>query len=154
MKKSNVFVLLTIILFNVFIINEKNVSYAAEPEVIWLKKAYGSYYLTPEGLIEVGLNGRNGYINKEGKEIIPLKYDSGYSFKGGQDIAKLGDKYGYIDKTGKVVIPLKYDQLSYLEKGLSIVSLGGKMGLLKNPLVEENLKVEIAEEITNVVPTA
>jgi hypothetical protein len=53
----------------------------------------------------VGLNGKHGFIDKTGEEIIPLKYDSDYSsFSEGLAGVELNKKYGFIDKTGKVVI--------------------------------------------------
>ena len=36
-----------------------------------------------EGLAAVCLNGKWGFIDKTGKEVIPLKYDFAYGFFGG-----------------------------------------------------------------------
>ncbi len=66
-----------------------------------------------------------GYIDKNGKEIIPLIYDQADDFL--ENVARVGIKskygdYGFINKDGNVVLPLKYDVLSKLSDGISISS--------------------------------
>lgn len=125
-------------------------------EIIPLKYDYAGDF--SEGLVNVTIedNGvyKSGYIDKTGKVVISFKYDSGSNFRDGLAEVNLDDKYGYIDKSGKEVVPIKYDQTYYLEKGLYMVSVANKMGLLKSPLVEENLKVEIVDKTINAVPAA
>jgi hypothetical protein len=88
-----------------------------------------------EGLAWVMDGGdRVGYIDKQGKIVIPLQYSysrsrkilgvgyehSGSDFNGG--LAKVcSGGCGYIDRTGKVVIPLKFDK-SYVEKTGTVIS--------------------------------
>lgn len=48
-------------------------------------------------------NGKWGYIEKTGKEIIPLKYSYAYSFKNGVAKVELNDKTIYISKSGNVL---------------------------------------------------
>ncbi|WGU68021.1 WG repeat-containing protein [Capnocytophaga canimorsus] len=53
---------------------------------------------------------KKGFINKRGKEIIPLVYDNiSGNFLGG--IAKVGinGKQGYINTKGEEIIPIQYD---------------------------------------------
>jgi len=47
------------------------------------------------------LNGKYGYVDKTGKEVIPLKYDYADSFREGLARAKLNGKWGYIDRWGR-----------------------------------------------------
>lgn len=58
-----------------------------------------------------------GFIDKTGKEVIPLQFDEAYSFQDGlATVLKYQgwqygvtlNKIGYIDTTGKMVIPYKY----------------------------------------------
>ena len=49
-----------------------------------------------------------GFINKEGKEVIPFKYDDASDFSEGLARVLLNHKEGFINKEGKVVIPFKY----------------------------------------------
>ena len=81
-----------------------------------------------EDLARVKSNDKYGYIDKTGKEVIPLKYDDADSFQEGLAQVKLNGKCGYIDKTGKEVIPLKYDVVDYFREGLARVKLNGKYG--------------------------
>jgi serine/threonine protein kinase len=60
----------------------------------------GSFY---EGLARVELNGKWGFIDKTGKEVIPLKYDWAGAFSEGLAAVELNGKTYYIDKTGKYV---------------------------------------------------
>ncbi len=79
-----------------------------------------------ERITPVELNGKYGYVNKTGKEVIPFKYDYAYSFSEGLAAVKLNGKWRYIDKTGKEVIPLKYDNADSFSEGLAVVKLNGK----------------------------
>lgn len=68
-----------------------------------------------EGLAAVRRDGLWGYIDRMGKEVIPIKltYDSVRRFRGGLACVSLNRKYGFIDKSGREVIPLKYDFNTY-----------------------------------------
>lgn len=56
-----------------------------------------------------GKNGKYGYIDNSGKNIIRPKYDEAAYFNDGLAKVKLNGKYGFINKTGIEVIPLKYE---------------------------------------------
>ena len=58
-----------------------------------------------EGLVSVEQNGKVGFIDKAGKQIIPPRYDGAQPFSEGLAAVRIKGKYGYIDKTGKMVIP-------------------------------------------------
>ena len=64
-----------------------------------------------------------GYINKEGKEVIPCKYKNASVFHEG--LAAVQDPhshlYGYINKEGKEVIPCKYKYADNFKEGLARV---------------------------------
>lgn len=116
-----------------------------------------SYYFT-EGLAWVGNDTtppdtdpdtilyrayKYGFVDKTGKEVIPLIYDivdfgGGGAFRGG--MAAVGEysawrggiiggpeyKYGYIDKTGKLIVPYIYDSASGFSEGFAIVGNGSR----------------------------
>jgi len=55
-----------------------------------------------------------GLINKEGQEIVPLKY-SFISFCYPYDdflIIRLKDKWGYLDNDNKELVPIIYDEVN------------------------------------------
>jgi hypothetical protein len=59
--------------------------------------------------------------NKEGKVIIPCKYDDLGGFMDGLALVKKNNKYGYINKEGKIVIPFQYDDASSFRNNIAIV---------------------------------
>ena len=61
-------------------------------------------------LYRVCREGKWGYIDKTGREVIPCKYDDASSFSEGLAKVKKSGKYGFIDKTGREVVPFIYDE--------------------------------------------
>lgn len=60
-----------------------------------------------------GPNHKSGFINREGKVVIPVKYHLINHFS--EDLAsfKEGEKWGFLDKNGGVAIPATYDAVVY-----------------------------------------
>ncbi len=83
-----------------------------------------------DGLAWVRLNGKWGYIDQTGKEVIPCKYEACGDFHKGLAWVELNGKCGYIDKTGKEVIPCKYGVCGDFHEGLAAVKLNGKWGYI------------------------
>lgn len=96
----------------------------------WNEIAAGYVDILPffsEGLAAVwgadGYGGRYGYIDRDGKRVIPFEYDYAGPFSQGLAYVSQGAslwyetdgetsenrKFGYIDKAGQVVVPLEYD---------------------------------------------
>ena len=96
------------------------------------KKKRGYDYVDEysEGLAWVRLNGKYGFIDKSGTEVIPCKYDWAFSFSEGLASVKLNGKYGFIDKSGTLVIPCMYDYAVSFSEGLAWVGLNGKHGFI------------------------
>ena len=90
--------------------------------------AYSFYYGVE--LACVRLNGKYGFIDKTGKEAIPLQYDNANPFKEGLAAVKLDGKCGFIDNTGKVVIPFVFDDANSFSKGLAAVKSDSKYGYI------------------------
>lgn len=65
-----------------------------------------------EGLAVADLHGKKGYINNEGNEVIPFKYEEAGRFKDGIALVKKDKKYGYIDKKGNEVIKIEHTSIS------------------------------------------
>lgn len=64
------------------------------------------------GLTRVGLNGKFGYIDDAGKEVVPVIYEELGDFGDGNRpaVAKLRGMYGYIDANGKQVTDFVYHE--------------------------------------------
>ena len=96
----------------------------------FLKIYYADYYGFSDGLAVVELNDKCGYIDKTGREVIPLIYDNAYSFSNGLAVVALNGKYGFIDETGREVIPCKYDGARTFSEGFARVLLKNKYGYI------------------------
>ena len=71
-----------------------------------------------------------GFVDKNGKETIPLIYQNAYSFGEGLACVQLNNYWGFIDKSGSVVIPTMYDMAYSFQEGLALVSLNNKWGFV------------------------
>lgn len=83
-----------------------------------------------DGLAPVKLNGKYGYINRNGQNIIPYKYDFASMFCEGLARVRLNGKYGFVDTSGQQVIVFKYNDATDFKDGLASVSIGGKTGFI------------------------
>lgn len=68
-----------------------------------------------DGLAVDGINGKYGYVDKDGKVVIPYQFKSASSFSDGlarvsvvDNKSMTGQRFGYIDKTGQFVIKPTY----------------------------------------------
>lgn len=80
------------------------------------------------GYAIVWLNHKAGFINENGEEICPLKYDMLLPFRknGYPTRAKINRKYGLIDSTGKEISPFKYDRIDAFEEDGRAFAKSGK----------------------------
>src|SRR5690606_25178741 len=92
-----------------------------------------------DGLAGVLLDLKWGFVDKNGKEVFPLKYDEpsadgvygvGYDFYDGIAVVSIGYKYGVIDKTGKEVVPFKYHSIGEFSEGMASIRLADKFGFV------------------------
>lgn len=74
----------------------------------WLvRPSYDHIEMTDDGLLKVSSNGKVGFLSVEGKEILPMEFDSISTFKEGRALLfKNGSFYGIVDHHGRV-IPLQ-----------------------------------------------
>ena len=82
-----------------------------------------------EGLARVMLNKKFGFIDKTGKEIVPVKYDWADALSGGVAKVSLNNKSSFIDNTGKEIVGLNYDVLEFNE-GIAMIKLNEKWGFI------------------------
>lgn len=87
-----------------------------------------------DGMARVCRNGKCGYVNHEGREVIQTVYDfigHFYTENCGLAVARVGDRYGFIKRNGDVAIPIVYDYCdSKFFDGRVRVMLHGKWGFL------------------------
>ncbi|MDR7870803.1 MAG: WG repeat-containing protein [Tissierellaceae bacterium] len=76
-------------------------------------------------------NGKWGFIDENGEEVIPCIYDFALDFSEGLARVKRGGKAGYIDKNGEVVIPFVFnDGGSFIEGLAPVTNEDGKRGYI------------------------
>nr|WP_263327010.1 WG repeat-containing protein [Neobacillus sp. Marseille-Q6967] len=69
---------------------------------------------------------KSGYVNEEGKVVIPPGYSSAMPFENGRAIVNTSEnyknQYGLIDKTGAFIIPPKYDDINLIGENRASVA--------------------------------
>ena len=72
-------------------------------------------------LAKVRKDGKWGYIDTQGKVIIPFQYDFAWKFSNGLAMVRKSRKNGYINKKGEVIIPFKVEHVSSFNNELAKV---------------------------------
>ena len=86
------------------------------------------------GRIPVQRNGKYGFLDRTGREVVPCIYDETGVYVLARTLVRIGDRYGIIDTAGRYVLPLEYENTSYTgEKymyydSLALVEKDGKLG--------------------------
>lgn len=84
-----------------------------------------------EGFVNVFKDGKHGFVDQTGKEVVPPKYDIAFEFNEGLAIVEKDGKWGCVDQTGKEVVSTKYDDIGgFNEEGLARVEKDGKRGYI------------------------
>lgn len=79
---------------------------------------------TEDGLIAIYKNGKWGFVDEDGKEIIKPQYEEAKSFSHGLAAVLKDGKWGFINKEGYMVIEPQFSEVGYfLEDGLCPVRL-------------------------------
>lgn len=80
-------------------------------------KSFGGYsdvdIITDDNLIAVCKNGKWGYVDLEGKEIIAPSYTDAKSFSNGLAAVSNGEYWGFIDSNGTLVIDYRFVDADY-----------------------------------------
>ena len=109
-----------------------------EPECAWFGKCGGCViepkfdriYDFSEGVACVEIDGKWGYVNKEGRFAIEPKFNWVYNFSEGLAKIKIDCKWGYIDREGRFFIEPKFDEAYDFSDGLACIELDGKWGYI------------------------
>ena len=88
---------------------------------------HGRFY---EGLVEVELDGKYGFADKNGDLVINCIYDYANNFSDGLAAVELNGKIGFINKSGEIVIDFLYDYANNFSDGVAVVKQAGKYGVI------------------------
>lgn len=84
-----------------------------------------------DGRMRVEKGKKFGIVDINGREVIPIKYESIEDrFYNGYIRAILNKKYGYLDSTGAVVIPFEYEEVRNFEKPIAGAQKGKFYGFI------------------------
>ena len=84
-----------------------------------------------EGLAAVKLNGKWGFIDAKGNEIVTPQYDSVDNFKRGFARVSLKMQYGVINNQGKNITPIIYDCIDEFNNGCAQAYKKGIIGFIR-----------------------
>jgi hypothetical protein len=91
---------------------------------------YSLNHIYPNGLYQVSLNNKYGFIDNDCKEIIPPIYDEVGEFYDGFLCVEKNWKKGVIDIDNKVIIPFVYDEITHFGGVLFYVKKDGYWGVV------------------------
>lgn len=91
---------------------------------------YDSISEFSDGLALVKKDGKYGYIDVTGKEVIPVKYRQAGEFSEGYAFTKSGNDEGYIDKNGKLVIKCVCQYGGVFSEGYAVIRTQNGYGLM------------------------
>ena len=95
--------------------------------MFWEFDGVGSF---KEGFARVKKDGRFGYINTKGEQIVECKFDYVSDFKDGLAIVEKDGKWGYINTKGEQIIECKFDDAWGFNEGLASVQKDSKWGYI------------------------
>jgi hypothetical protein len=78
-------------------------------------------------LFPIGKNGKWGYANEDGNQVIDYKFEKVSFYRGGRAAAKLNGKFGFINMDGAFIEKPKYDSIGYFTAHEASVVKKGKV---------------------------
>ncbi|MEZ6136650.1 MAG: WG repeat-containing protein [Pirellulaceae bacterium] len=78
---------------------------------------------TERALFEISVNGKHGFIDKDGKIVIEPKYEKVFPFSDGLAAVQVDERWGFIDAMGKLVIEPQFIQVRMFASGRAGVRL-------------------------------
>lgn len=94
-------------------------------------QSFGTYSGDTVGYAEVSKDGKRGFINKNGHEVIPVQWDKIVKYAN-FDVMKveLGGKYGLIDIKGNIISEPQWDSISSFSGDVAIIQKGELFGAI------------------------
>ena len=106
--------------------NKGNIMDNIKMSNFYVKDLYSKYQVFSDNslLSMSNLDGKWGAVNKEGKTIVPFKYEKLNVFNEGVAGFRINGKFGFIDIYGNEVIKPQFDDVSSFYNGLAAVLQG------------------------------
>ncbi len=133
---------LKLLLLTVIMVCFVDIVFSQNNDVIWIiEPQFDEAWDFHEGMARVKIDGKWGYINKEGTVIIEPQFDRAFDFHEGMAPVNIDGKWGYINKEGTVIIKPQFDDAYYFQESLARVYKDGKYGYIKNPLSAKEIVI-------------
>ncbi|RYY97432.1 MAG: WG repeat-containing protein [Chitinophagaceae bacterium] len=106
------------------------------PAALRAQHPYDQVFPSTDGMAMVIKGDRAGFVNREGKEVVPPLYEAAFHFFEGRAVIQQDKKLGFIDKSGRVVIAPRYEYIGFhngnpaFVKGVTAARLDGKWGVI------------------------
>lgn len=91
---------------------------------------YDQHRPSSEGLAAVARNGRWGFVDRKGEEVIALQFEAVWEFREGMAAVKKNGRWGFIDGSGRMVIAPQYDNALTFGEGRAPVQKSGRWGFI------------------------
>jgi WG containing repeat len=95
-----------------------------------LATGYGFVASVSEGRVPAVRDRKSGYLDLQGKVVIPIVYDEVLSFSEGLAAVERDNKWGYVDHDGRTVIPFTLDEAGQFGNGLAPAKAGARTGFI------------------------
>lgn len=102
-------------------------------KIVLFADIYGSGFSEGRGLFKTNRNVPGslvGYIDKNGKVVIPARYINGEDFSEGLACVHNDEGAGFIDVNGDTAIPFKYDLCGSFSEGMASVLMDDLVGFI------------------------
>lgn len=103
---------------------------AAEACTVPKTHGYDMVYCLHEGMAIAEKNHRFGFVDKNGKLVIALQYDTANDFSEGLAAVSKNKQFGFINKKGQAIIPLQYSWVNSFSESLAMVRQDDKYGFI------------------------
>lgn len=91
---------------------------------------YDQHRPSSEGLAAVSHDGRWGFVDRKGQEVIALQFEAVWEFREGMAAVKKNGRWGFIDGSGRMVIAPQYDNALTFGEGRAPVQKNGRWGFI------------------------
>ena len=83
-----------------------------------------------EGLAPVEQQGRWGFVDTQGRQVIAPQFENAMPFSEGLAEVLQGGKWGFIDRTGTIVVEPQFESTGSFAEGLASVKVQGRWGAI------------------------
>lgn len=104
-----------------------------------------------EGLSPVRRDGKWGFVDTLGHEVIGTRYDSVGLFACGLAPVSIGGRWGFVDKRDSLVVPLRYQAAAYFSCRRAPVMIEGHWGFI-DPRGVEVIKPQFDDTVSASFP--